>query len=304
MKIAMLGSGAMGMLYGGYLSQQHEVFMMARDPAKVDGMNQNGIQIEKLDGSVETYHPKAYLSGEELGEMDLVVLFVKAPHSRSALEENRSLIGKNTFLLTLQNGSGHQEILTEFAEKEKCVIGVTLLNSAILAPSFVRHGGTGATNIGVLFGDIASIAPISEAFNGCGIVTHVQENIKKLVWEKLFLNSSMSMLTGVLQVSMGYMGDNPHGNDLMRKLLHESVSVANAEGLDFEEEKVYEKVMAVLNENKGGLTSVYADMRDGRRTEVETLSGAVVRAGKAVGVETPSHAFLVSLIHAMEDIKA
>lgn len=73
--------------------------------------------------------------------MDLVIVFVKSMFTRAALETNRNLIGPDTYLMTLQNGAGHEKQLLEFVDREHVIIGSTQHNSSILADGYVNHGG-------------------------------------------------------------------------------------------------------------------------------------------------------------------
>ena len=141
---------------------------------------------------------------------------------------------------------------------------------------------------------------LKEAFDQCGFNVKIHENIQTLIWDKLFTNVSLSALTGVLQVDMGYIAANEYAWDLCCQLIHETVKTAAAAGLNFDEEKVREKVKNTSINNPNGCTSIRADLRDGRRTEVDTISGAVVRAAHKYGVEVPGHECIVRLVHAME----
>ena len=113
MKIVVIGSGAMGSLYGGYLSQNNEVYLIDNDPEKVATINKKGIKIKEMFGD-QVFYPKALSDASTIGTVDLIIVFVKALFSKNALESNKSLIGKDTYVLTLQNGGGHEEILKEF----------------------------------------------------------------------------------------------------------------------------------------------------------------------------------------------
>lgn len=230
-----------------------------------------------------------------------MILFVKALFSRAALEGNRDLIGPNTRLMTLQNGAGHEDLLKEFVDEDHIVIGTTEDNGAVLGMGHVRRGGTGVTNVGMLTEDKEGfLLQLKEAFDQCGFNVKIHENIQTLIWDKLFTNVSLSALTGVLQVDMGYIAANEYAWDLCCQLIHETVKTAAAAGLDFDEEKVREKVKNTSINNPKGCTSIRADLRDSRKTEVDTISGAVVRAAHKHGVEVPGHECIVRLVHAME----
>lgn len=300
MRIAVIGAGAMGSIYGGHLSQHNDVLLVDTNEKVVEQVANNGLLIDE-DGTTHTYYPGAVSNTKGQEPADLVILFVKALFSRAALEGNRGLIGPNTRLMTLQNGAGHEDLLKEFVDEDHIVIGTTEDNGAVLGMGHVRRGGTGVTNVGMLVEDKEGFLPqLKEAFDQCGFNVKIHENIQTLIWDKLFTNVSLSALTGVLQVDMGYIAANEYAWDLCCQLIHETVKTAAAAGLNFDEEKVREKVKNTSINNPNGCTSIRADLRDGRRTEVDTISGAVVRAAHKYGVEVPGHECIVRLVHAME----
>jgi 2-dehydropantoate 2-reductase len=303
LKIAIIGSGAMGMLFGGYLSKHNEVVLLDTDETKVAAINSNGIRIQEPDGNVTAAAPKAALRAERLGVVDLAILFVKAMDSRSALRANRSLIGPDTYVMSLQNGFGHDTVMKEFVAENRIVIGTTQHNSSIVEAGIIHHGGGGKTFIGPMGGDGHRLKPIEQAFARCGFETEISDNIRRKIWEKLFVNTSASALTAILQTNLGFILGNSHAWGLAKQLITEAVAVANQVGMGFEEEKVLDELRKLLKQARSGTTSIYADIRDGRRTEVDTISGAVVAAGKRTNVPTPVHEFVVGLIHAMEETK-
>lgn len=300
MRIAVIGPGAMGSIYGGRLSLHNEVLLVGRDQAQAEQINAHGLLVDE-DGTVNCYHPKALTSTDNELPAELAVLFVKSMASRSVLERHRGLIGPETYLLTLQNGAGHEELLKEFVSEDRVIIGTTEDNGTTLALGHVRRGGEGRTNVGMLVPDRRGFLPkLKSAFDACGFQVLVHEDIRRLVWDKLFNNSSLSALTGVLQVDMGFIANNKYAWTMARQLIHEAVAVAGAAGLEFDEEAVAEKVRKNSLSNPQGCTSIRADLRDGRLTEVDTISGAVVKAAEKYGVPAPSHQFIVRLVHAME----
>ncbi|MGN0776299.1 MAG: ketopantoate reductase family protein [Candidatus Ventricola sp.] len=300
MRIAVIGAGAMGALYGGYLSRRHDVLLVDVNPAQVDAIHARGLTIHEADGGVTLCHPRAVLNTEGMAPADVVILFVKAMFSDSALANNRSLIGPDTVLMTLQNGSGHEDMLLKYADRAHVAIGTTQHNSAVLGFGEIRHGGSGKTCIGCLDGDSQRLAPIAQAFTECGLETVCDDQVQRLIWDKLFTNVSASVLTGVLQVPLGFIAGDAHAWALCRTLVREAVAVAAGEGLVFDAEEKIAQVRAVCEKSPEGLTSIYADLRAGRRTEVDTISGSVVRASRKNGVPAPTHEAMVALVHAME----
>ncbi len=300
MKIAVIGAGAMGSIYGGHLSLHNDVTLIDTNPKVIETVQQNGLKIEE-NGQENIYRPSAAVSCEGMEPVDLIILFVKALYSKAALSGNRNLIGPNTYVMTLQNGSGHEDILGESVPQDHIIIGTTEDNGAVLGFGHIRHGGVGNTNVGMLTEDKENfLNKLKESFDSCGFNVRIHPNIQQLIWDKLFTNVSLSAVTAVLQVNIGYIAANEYAWQMTMALLHEAVETAHALGLEADEEKLAEKIKATSVGSPEGVTSICADIRAGRKTEVDTISGSVVRAAHKAGVPVPVHKFVVNTIHALE----
>lgn len=304
MKITVLGAGAMGLLFGGMLSKRNEVCIYCHRKEKIEEIKKNGVVIQEKNGTELKFYPQAALSGEESSDkQDVVFLFTKSLVSRDVLEQNRSLFDSDTLLVTLQNGSGHEEILGEFVEKSRIILGTTRHNSVLMGNTSVLHGGSGNTVIGSVHGIGIHVKALADEMTACGIKTEISDDIRHLIWDKLFVNTSVSVVSGILQVAQGYLIDNPYAWSLVERLVAEAVAAARAEGEIFDQKEVLGRIHSLIDGARQGYPSIYADLRDGRKTEVEAISGAVVRSGHKNGVSVPSHEMAVALIHAMEDRK-
>jgi len=302
MKIAILGAGAMGGLYGAYLSQRNDVTLIDTNPAIVQKINESGLELRTKDGAATTYRPTAVLAPYSGVPADLVIVFTKSLHTHAALSQNKALLGVNTYILTLQNGSGHESALLQFADASKVLIGTTQHNADMPEPGVLNHKGVGATYIGSLDGDTSRITHIGEVFNTCGLETIISDNVQQVVWNKLFTNVSISALTAVFQMPLGGITSNPRAWAICQRLIKEAIDVANAMGLDFDYGQKVAEVQSIGINNPGGLTSIYLDVTNGRKTEVDTISGSVVSAGQKYNIPTPSHQFVVDYIKAKEEM--
>ena len=303
MKIIVIGAGAMGSIYGGRLSTGNDVTLVDTNEAVIDHVRENGIVLEE-NGTQNTYLPKIAKNADGTGTADLIILFTKAMYSHSALENVKSAIGKDTYLMTLQNGAGHERMLSQFVDTDHVIIGTTEDNGAVISLGVIHHGGKGVTNIGLLNGNRGKILEdISEAFDKCGFDVRIHDNIQQLIWDKLMTNVSLSVLTAILQCDMSYISKNESAFAICRKLIEEAVAVASAMNLEFDTEKVIQKVRSTSENNPGGYTSIMMDIKNGRKTEVDTISGAVVAKAHELGVPVPHHEMAVSLIHAFEGLK-
>ncbi len=299
MKIAVIGPGAMGMLFGGYLSQHHDVTLVGTNPAKMQTITDDGITIREMDGSERTYRPHATADTIGLSPVDLVIVQVKASASEAALTKNKALIGPDTILMTLQNGMGHDALLSRFAAREQIVIGTTQQGSYKLGETAVCHSGLGKTFLGAIIGDSSRFAALAEVFAGCGFPCEVSPQVQGMIWDKLMINASSSVLSGILQVAQGCVEQDPHAWALAEKLIRE-LCAATAEGYPFDAEEQIARIRLHLQKAPDGFTSIYADLKAGRRTEVDVINGAVVAAGHRNNIPVPTHEFVVELVHAME----
>jgi len=299
-RIAILGAGAMGSLFGGLLSQNNDVWMIDINHQRIQKIMKDGVSVIDSKGA-SVFHPSAVNESSELPEMNLVIVFVKAMYTVEAINQNKKLFNEQTFLMSMQNGVGHEKKLLQFSDSDHVVIGMTQHNASINKDGSINHGGGGQTILGLINRDSSSIQFIADNFTNCGIQTKVTNDVKYHIWNKLFLNTSVSSLTAILQVPLGYILDNPYANQLMMKLTQEAINVANSDfNHCFNKEEVIVEITHVISHARNGYTSIYSDLKEGRRTEVDTISGSVISIGRDNGVETPYHEAIVALIHALE----
>lgn len=121
MKIAVLGAGAMGSIYGGHLSLYNDVYMIDKKQEIVEKINADGLKLFENDKDV-VYRPEAMSDSKNLEEVDLVILFVKSLFSKAALEENRHIIGEHTYLMTLQNGQDMKIFYLSLFQKKELLL--------------------------------------------------------------------------------------------------------------------------------------------------------------------------------------
>ena len=125
-------------------------------------------------------------------------------------------------------------------------------------------------------------------------------NVQRLIWNKIFTNVSASALTGLFQMPLGFIAQNESAWELCRQLVREAVDVARGMGHDFDLNEKLIEVRTVCESSPQGVTSIQADIAAGRRTEVDTITGYVVKAAKRCGVPAPSHELVLHAIHALE----
>ena len=200
MKIVIIGAGAMGCLYGAYLSRKHEVIMLDSFDRQVEAINQNGISVLEEDGTENKFtNVKACISGEYTEAADLVVVFVKSTFTEDALRDNKKLFGDKTLVMTLQNGAGNDRKIAKYVNKKNIIIGTSKHNSVNLGGGKVRHSGSGETTIGSNLENNTNLDKIQAILEESGFKVEKTNDIQRVIWSKLFVNLSINTFTAITQ---------------------------------------------------------------------------------------------------------
>lgn len=298
MKIAIIGAGALGSLFGGLLAKSGEEVWLF-DPIfkeHIAKINAEGLVIEEEDRE-ERIHVRGTTEIEEVGETELIALFVKAPYTEEAVKGVLPAVGRSTQLLSLQNGLGIIDILEGYVERERLLRGVTTQGSTLLGPGRIRHAGHGPTWLGRVSekGD-RDLREVVETFNRAGIETYIEKDIKQLVWKKLLINVGINALTAIFNVRNGALVADRDLNEIMRGAVHEAVEVARGCGLEFSPTEVIQEVEEVCRLTAENVSSMLQDVRRGSVTEIDYINGAIVREGERIGIKTPVNRLLVRLV--------
>ncbi|MFQ5433695.1 MAG: ketopantoate reductase family protein, partial [Anaerolineae bacterium] len=287
MKIAVVGAGAMGSLFGGLLAESgYQVWLYDIRVEQIEAINQNGLTIEK-DGHSRCVDINATSDPNQIERVDLAILFVKSPHTRPASDIAGSLLGSDGLVLTLQNGIGNVDIIAETIAEERIVAGTTSHGATLLAPGRIRHAGTGATIIGMWAGKNMDRADrIAGVMTRAGIETEVVQNVQSVIWNKLLINVGINAITALTGIKNGEILDLEITRNLSRAAVEEAMSVARAQAIEIDEDAV-RHVLRVAKATKANRSSMGQDVDNKRLTEIDAINGAVVRIAEKLGLKVP-----------------
>lgn len=295
MKIAVIGSGTMGQLFGAKLSLSNEVTMICRRKQLADLINDEGIIIKDSDKQT-VYKPNATTT--PLGHFDLVILLTKAYDAKNALNMYKEIIDDKTLILSLMNGAGHENVLPDGS-----LLGITQDGAYRTKDNYVVHSGKGLTTFGRVSGNNLDLDCVVDAFNKAGFKTELSKDIKYSIWHKLMINASSSVLSGILGVKQGDVYTNPDAFEVCKDLIREICEASEKEGIHFDEDEQIERLKNHLINNPDGYTSIYSDLKNGRKTEVDVISGTVYNTGLKHGLDLKTHKLMIAMVHAKEMIK-
>jgi 2-dehydropantoate 2-reductase len=301
LRIAVVGAGAMGSLFGGKLSAVAQVTLLDPWGEHVSAMQRDGLRIVELDGSEATVPVTATTDPAVVPTVDLAIIFVKSHATRRASQWASHFLAPDGLALTLQNGVGNAETMAEVLGADRVVAGVTSHGATLLGPAHVRHAGKGPTHIATRPEIAEKLAHVVAAFEQVGFEVHPSDDLESLVWGKLIINVGINALTAVLRVPNGQLVEIPAAAALMAQAVAEAEAVCRAKGVTLPYDDPLGRVREVARATAANRSSMLQDVLRGVPTEIGVINEAIVREGQRVGVATPVNELISSVVRAIED---
>ncbi len=298
MKIAIVGAGAMGSLFGGRLSQAgHQIILYDINREHVETIQTGGLVIEDIaSGTQETCHPVATAQAEDLRVAEILIIFVKSAATEAVARQFSDITGVETIAVTMQNGLGNEAILKRHFGEQRTAAGVTSQGATFLSPGRIRHAGRGPTHLCMSDRNNEKLKDFVAALNQAGLDTELEENIDDLVWSKLIINVGINALTALTGLPNGRLLEFPDCKALMSDLVAEAVRVAEERGVHLTFPDPLEMVYTVAEKTGGNRSSMLQDFDRKRQSEIDFINGAIVREAEALGLEVPVNLAVTRLV--------
>lgn len=305
MKVAVVGAGAMGSIFGARLHEAgHETVLVDVVQSLVEKIDADGVTIVAKDGGERTVRVPATTEPASAGQADLVVFFVKCYHTASAAESARPLVGPETAVASLQNGWGNGDVLASVFPPEQVVVGVTYNSGTVLEPGKVAHPGVGPTLMGPYEGDsTVGAARLAGALADAGLAAQVVVPVRPEIWKKLILNAATLPTASLTGMNAGVLTVHEPMHELVTETAREAVAVARALGYDIDADERVSYIHELLERAGPTRASMLQDFEAGRRTEIDVINGAVVRAADENDVPVPLNRTFVALVKGWESIR-
>jgi 2-dehydropantoate 2-reductase len=298
-----MGAGALGCTIGGTLTEGgSDVWLIDSYKEHVDVMNAIGLRMRDGD-SERTVKVKASTTCEGIGPADLVIVLVKSFHTRKAVEDAAPIIGKDTMVMSVQNGLGHEDIIAAVVGREHVLAGKTYAGGVFLGPGHVRATTRGKeTIIGELDGTITErVQAVADEFNRAQLLTTVSDNIMGVIWDKLLVNVATGALSGITRLTYGGLYNTAEVEQCAIAAVAEALAVAQAAGVRLSLSEPREAwVKAAEGLPPEFKASMLQSLENGSVTEIDFINGSVVRWGDKWGVPTPVNGTLVACIKGIE----
>ncbi|MBS1240561.1 MAG: panE [Proteobacteria bacterium] len=288
MKVVILGAGAMGCLYGAAFHRAGcDVTLVDVNAEHIAAINAKGLDLETRAGR-ELLPLPARLPEKAEGIADLVLVFTKVFHTDAALQGAKHLIGPETHVLTLQNGLGNAERIAAHIAPDRVLVGIASLPADLVAPGRVRSMGEGGSRLFPAFGgDPGFAGEVADLLTKGGLNAALEPRIHETIWEKAIFNAAMNPLCALTRKTPGFFLDKPEARAMIHAVVEEGVAAANANGFAISSEPIHALTLVSMTDHADHEASMLQDVKAGRRTEVDSINGAIVEAAKRAGVEAP-----------------
>lgn len=297
MRIVVLGSGGVGGYFGGRLAARGvDVTFIARG-AHLAALRARGLHVESPDGDVHLPSVRATDDPSAVGPADVVLFAVKLYDMASAVSMLAPLIGPTTLVVPLQNGVEAVEHVTRAVGDAHTAGGTCYVSAFVSEPGVIKHVAMGRLIFGSLNGPApAVLRDLESVCAGAGFESVLSDRIHMEIWAKFVRLTAFSGVTTVTRCPIGVIAGDSMLRDLASAALRESFAVANASGVSLDASVVPAIVQSYATMPFGTKSSMLEDLERERRLELPFLSGKVAQLGLTLGVPTPTHQFITTVL--------
>lgn len=297
MEILVFGAGAMGSLVGGLLSLRHDVVLVGRQD-HVDAIRKRGLRI--TGKTVRLVHPRAATRVPPGFHPRLIFVSTKAYDTAGAMTPLRRF-GRSSTFLTLQNGLDNPDIIARAADR--VIAGTTSHGVTFLGPGEVRHAGIGDTVIGPWKGvDRNEVLRVRDVFDEAGIPATVSDDMRSELWGKVVVNAAINPLAALAGVPNGRLVQDRNLARLLDEVGREALVVAQAAGARLDADAILRRTRLVARRTAANRASMLQDLDRHRRTEIDAITGAILREAERHGLDAPINRAMYALVRAREAI--
>jgi 2-dehydropantoate 2-reductase len=298
MRIAVIGAGGIGAIYGASLAKAGaDVIFVARG-AHLAAMRERGLKIEGDRGEMHVSPAHATDDPSGVGPVDVVLFCVKLWDVESAGAAIRPIVGPKTAVIPLQNGVDAHERLIPVLGREAVMGGTAFVTGSIVAPGVVRQ--TGAYQR-MTFGELdGTISPrgkrLAELCAAAGFEGILSPDVLVPLWDKFTMLVPLANVNALTRAPLGKYRADPDSWSLVEGSVHETVAVGRAEGVNLAPDAADKAIALIRSMPDHHMTSMGNDLLRGNRLELPWFAGKVVELGRKHGVATPVNSLVYAAL--------
>jgi 2-dehydropantoate 2-reductase len=297
MNILIIGTGALATLFAARLTEAgHTITMLGTWKEGLDALSKNGARLIDSNGKEKQFKVQATDDPRDCLGAKYAIVLVKAWQTERVAHQLKECLAEDGLVLTLQNGLGNYETLTQSLGLGRVALGSTTTGATLLGAGLVREAGEGIISIG----RNQSLGQMEAALRSARFNVQIVENAGSLVWGKLIVNAAINPLTALLRVTNGELLDRPSAHEMMGRLALEAAQVAQAENITLPFADPIAAADDVARKTAANRSSMLQDVLRGAPTEIDAICGAVVRKAQKHMIDTPVNRVCWQLVKALE----
>jgi 2-dehydropantoate 2-reductase len=300
--ICIVGTGAIGSAFGGFLSNAgYKVIFIEKNNDIIKQVKENGLSISGVK-EIHLDNVTIVPLGSTIQKQDLILFAVKAYSLEEAVKSILPMVGKNTYVVCLQNGLGISEIISKYISKEQIIEGIVWFPATMVKPGHIKLLTFYEESIlGGRFQRSQEYAKkLALILTSAGIPTKAADNISEEIWRKAIPIIVGNPLNAITRKKLGVISEIPELNESLFAVAQESLKIARAEGIELDEERLGKSMDNALEKGYEHKTSMLVDIINKRKTEVDFLNGKIIELGKKHNIQTPLNLLIYGLIKALE----
>lgn len=265
----------------------------------LEAIRKNGITIITENQHLNFKGIETTSSPENCHDVHLAIVLLKSWQTDWAAQQLKTCLHASGIALTLQNGLGNDEILAASIGEKRTCAGVTTLGATLLEPGVIRAHEHGE----VILPQDQRLEGLTTTLQKAGFTIQFEPDIRVLQWGKLIINAAVNPLTAIMQIPNGQLLTNPFASALMKMIVQEAADVARAANITLPCTDPFANVERVIRATAGNYPSMYQDFMRGAISEIDFISGAVIRYGTQYGVPTPVNQTVLLIFKALLEAK-
>ena len=313
-RIAVLGAGAVGSYFGGMLARSGVQVTLIGRTAHVEAIRANKLFLDTVSFQ-ERVAVAASTETSAVRDADVILFCVKTTDTEDAARSLKPYLAPNAVVVSLQNGVDNIPRIRASSGIDP-LAAVVYIAAAMPEPGRVKHSGGGSLAVGEfsdrdrssgssassLSGGADRAERIAALFTAAGVPCRVSPDIEADLWSKFVMNCAGNAVTGITQISYAHLAHSSVTRDIFSQVIAETVAVGRASGVKLPEVDFLSQGLQFLQGVGNDATSSTAqDLARGKRTEIDSLNGYVVRRGKELGIATPASLVLFALVKLLEE---
>ena len=310
MNVLVYGLGAVGTVFATFLKESgHKVYGKTKEKY-LPYLKEKNLKVEGLWGTHQAKLDNIVASTDDLNGIpfDLILITVKSYDTKRAIEDIKHIVSKNTYILLAQNGYGNYEIAKQYLPPENILLARVIFGAKVIKPGYVEVT-VNADDVVIgqpeNLGDEKERKKIVDTIRASGIPARYSNEVYQILWDKILYNCALNPLGAILECTYGDLVDNLATKETINKIVKEIFKVAKANNIILRWKSPEEYLIHFYNNlippTKKHYPSMYYDLKEGKKTEIDALNGAIVRLAKQAGISAPVNETVSNLVKFKEN---